>query len=161
MFLHLIHSARKRLWIATPYFVPDEAVLAALQAASLRGTDVRVLVPARPDQMLVHLAARSYIDDALAAGVRVFRYTEGFMHQKVVLTDRIAAVGTANLDNRSIRINFEITALIEDKAFTDAVGEMLVLDFTRADELPRHWFRRQRWSARLAARAARLLSPIL
>jgi cardiolipin synthase len=81
MFIHAINSARERLWIASPYFVPDEGVLAALQLAALRGVDVRILIPGVPDHLLVYLAAFSYFDDVKQTGVEFYRYTDGFLHQ--------------------------------------------------------------------------------
>lgn len=161
-FVHAIHAARRRIWIATPYFVPDSSVLHALQLAALRGVDVRVLVPKRPDHMLVHLAAFSYFGEVEPAGVGVYRYAPGFMHQKVVLVDDdVAAVGTANLDNRSFRLNFELMAVVADGGFAHEVEAMLTADFARATpyraadlETKPLWFR-------LATRFARLFAPIL
>jgi len=118
MFIHAINSAQERIWIASPYFVPDEAVVAALQLAGLRGVDVRILIPDKPDHLLVYLTAFSYFDDARRTGVKFYRYTDGFLHQKAMLIDDGAAtIGTANFDNRSFRLNFEITALVVDPEF--------------------------------------------
>jgi len=155
------HHARERLWIASPYFVPDGGVTSALQAAALRGVDVRILIPERADSRLVHWAAYSYFEQILPAGVKIFRYQKGFLHQKVVLSDGCAAVGTGNLDNRSFRLNFEITGFTDDPKFAREVAEMLENDFTHA--LPAHVddYLAQPWYFRAACRAARLLSPLL
>jgi len=155
------NSSRKKLWIATPYFVPDEGVLTALQAASIRGVDVRILIPERADQILVWLSAFSYYEQSIPYGVRLFRYDKGFLHQKVMLIDeRLAAVGTANLDNRSFRLNFEITAFSTDTAFVEEVEQMLVTDFTYAREAKMSDLRKKPFLFRAACRAARLLAPI-
>ncbi len=107
MFLALISSAKKRLWITSPYFVPDETVYDALQLAALRGVDVRIMLPAKPDHILVYLASFSYFESAEQIGVKFYRYRAGFLHQKVMLVDdELGVVGTANLDNRSMRLNF-------------------------------------------------------
>ena len=112
MFVQVINMAEKRIWIASPYFVPDIQVLSALKLAVLRGVDVRILLPEKPDHLTVHLASFSYYPNILPVGINLYRYTAGFLHQKVFLVDnQCAAVGTANLDNRSFRLNFELTLL--------------------------------------------------
>jgi cardiolipin synthase len=155
------NSARERLWIASPYFVPDEGVLTALQAAAIRGVDVRILIPERPDHLMVWLSAFSYYENSLPFGVRIFRYHRGFLHQKVMLIDqRLAAVGTANLDNRSFRLNFEITAFSTDKSFVREITEMLRMDFEQAREANIGDFTGRPFLFRAACRAARLFAPI-
>jgi cardiolipin synthase A/B len=155
------NSARERLWIASPYFVPDEGVLTALQAAAIRGVDVRILIPERPDHLMVWLSAFSYYENSLPYGVRIFRYHLGFLHQKVMLIDRrLAAVGTANLDNRSFRLNFEITAFSTDKSFVREITEMLRGDFEQAREANIGDFTGRPFLFRAACRAARLFAPI-
>jgi len=161
MFLHAINSAEKRLWIASPYFVPDDAVLAALQLAGLRGVDVRILIPDTADHLLVYLAAFSYFDDASKTGVRFFRYTDGFLHQKVMLIDdSTATVGTANFDNRSFRLNFEITGIVIDPVFVAEVEQMLEVDFAHSREMTRADVDDRSFGFRLASCLARLTSPI-
>ncbi len=148
-FVHAINSARKRIWIASPYFVPDLSQIYALQLAALRGVDVRVMLPERPDHILVYLAGFSYIAEAEPAGVKFYRYEPGFMHQKVILVDDdLAAVGTANFDNRSIRLNFELMLILADRDFAAAVSHMLENDLAHcrqvtSDELATRgfWFR--------------------
>lgn len=157
----LMHSAKRRLWIASPYFVPDEATLAALQSAALRGVDVRVIVPERADSTLVWLAGMSYWDDVLPSGAKLFRYQRGFLHQKVILSDDVATVGTANLDNRSLRINFELTCVVDDQPFAEQVAAMLEADLAHCKPVAIDAFAKMRWSRRFAARCARLLAPIL
>jgi cardiolipin synthase len=155
------NSARQRLWIASPYFVPDEGVLTALQAAAIRGVDVRVLIPERPDHLMVWLSAFSYYEQSIPYGVRIFRYHRGFLHQKVMLIDsRLAAVGTANLDNRSFRLNFEITAFSPDSGFVHQIAEMLAADFENAREANVGDFTGRPFLFRAACRAARLFAPV-
>ena len=159
-FLHLISSARRRLWIATPYFVPDEGIIAALQLAARRGVDVRVIVPHRGDNALVRWSIYSYYPDVIPAGVRLYRYGPGFMHQKVILSDDVAVVGTANLDNRSIRINFEMLVASEGGEIAEAMAAMLHRDFERCHGARLADFEAAPWWFRVRARAARLLGPI-
>ncbi len=161
MFLHTINSAKERIWIATPYFVPDDAILAALQLAGLRGVDVRILVPDKADNLLVNLSFYTYLDDASRTGVRFFRYTDGFLHEKVMLIDHDAAtVGTANFDNRSFRLNFEITGLVSDPAFAAQIEAMFMDDFARSREMTKSDIDNHSFWFRLATRLARLTSPV-
>lgn len=161
LFLHLINHTRRRLWIASPYFVPDVEVTAALQLAALRGVDVRVLLPEKPDHRLVYLASFAYYHRILPLGIRLVRYTAGFMHQKVLLADDTAAVGTANLDNRSFRLNFEITVLNDQPEFVRQVARMLQADMDQSREVTMADYHNARFAFKLAVRSARLLAPIL
>ena len=160
MFLHLITGARRRLWISTPYFVPDEGIIAALQLAAKRGVDVRVMIPDKNDNQLVRWSMLSYYPDMIPAGVKLYRYTKGFLHHKVLLADDAAAVGTANFDNRSFRINFEITVLAEGPEIGGEMASMLRRDFERCHGARLADFESRRWWHRALARAARLTSPI-
>jgi cardiolipin synthase A/B len=155
------NTARKKLWIASPYFVPDEGVMSALQLCALRGVDVRILLPQRADHVLVWLSAFSYYEQAIPHGVRLFRYQRGFLHQKVMLIDdRMATVGTANLDNRSFRLNFEITTFVSDQKFVREVDEMLCNDFDACIEAKIEDYTGKHFLFRAVCRAARLMSPL-
>ena len=161
MFLHAINSAKTRIWIASPYFVPDESIVNALQLAGLRGVDVRILIPDKPDHLLVYLAAFSYFDEAGSTGVRFFRYTEGFLHEKVMLIDnQVATVGTANFDNRSFRLNFEITAVVMDQSFALEIEQMFIDDFQNSREMRPGELAEKGFGFRLAVRLARLTAPV-
>lgn len=161
MFLHAINSAEKRIWIASPYFVPDDAILSALQLAGLHGVDVRILIPDKPDHLLVFLAAYTYFEEVAQTGVRFFRYTDGFLHEKVMLIDEdVATVGTANFDNRSFRLNFEITCIVKDRAFASEVEKMFMDDFAHSREMTREDLSRKSFGFRFATRLARLTAPI-
>ena len=162
MFTHAINSARERIWIASPYFVPDEGIMAALQLAGLRGVDVRILIPDEPDHLLVYLAAFSYFQQAEDSGVQFYRYTKGFMHQKTMLIDdSVSAIGTANFDNRSFRLNFEITAIIVDRAFNTEVQAMFLEDFENSRKMDQGELAQKPFWFKLAVNLARLTSPVL
>ncbi|SDL27133.1 cardiolipin synthase [Pseudomonas indica] len=162
LFVAAIHAARQRVWITSPYFVPDEAVFAALRLAVMRGVEVRILLPSRADHRVVYAASSLYAYEAAKAGIRVYRYVPGFLHQKVMLIDdRAAAVGSANLDNRSFRLNFEVTVFTVDTAFASEVERMLLDDFAQARELGVEDRHRLRHLQQLGMRVARLISPIL
>ncbi len=162
MFMHAITSARERIWIASPYFVPDDAIVQALQLAALRGVDVRILIPEKADSRLVTLAAYSYFSDVKAGGARFYRYQRGFLHGKFMLIDaNVATVGTANFDNRSFRLNFEVTAVVTGDAFVDEVRRMFEDDFQDSRLMvPGELDAKPLWF-RLAVRVARLLAPLL
>ena len=161
-FVESINAARERIWITTPYLVPDEAVFAALRLAALRGVDVRILIPSRRDHRVVFEASKLYAYDSVRAGVRIFRYRPGFLHQKVVLIDDVAAaVGSANLDNRSFRLNFEIMVLTVDRGFATEVEAMLLRDFAESFEIDRSEYRNAPALRRVAMHVARLFAPIL
>jgi cardiolipin synthase len=161
-FLHVINSAKQRVWIASPYFVPDESLMNALQLAAIRGVDVRVMLPAIPDHKLVYLAGFSFIAEAEPAGVKFYRYQIGFMHHKVLLVDDdLAAVGTANFDNRSVRLNFELMLVFADKAFAADVSEMLEKDFAESRQATSEELASRPFLFRIAVRVARLFGPIL
>jgi cardiolipin synthase len=161
LFLQLISQAKERLWIATPYFVCDDSILQAIKLAKLRGVDVRILIPANPDNFLVRHAARAFAAEVSRCEIPVYSYNRGFNHQKVVLCDDLASIGSANMDHRSMRLNFEITGLVSDKAFSDDVAAMFVRDMRRAVRLDDGWWEKLRPADRFAARLARLAGPVL
>ena len=160
-FTEAIHSAEQRVWITSPYFVPDESVLFALQLAALEGVDVRILLPERPDHLLVWLSSFAYYRDVLPVGVKLYRYQEGFLHQKVMLIDDdVAVVSTANLDNRSFRLNFELAVVTVGRSFADEVERMLERDFARSRRVGPEDLAQRSWVFRTSTRLARLLAPI-
>ena len=160
-FVHAINSATSRVWITSPYFVPDTHITTALQVAALRGVDVRIMLPEKPDHLLVYLSSFSYLRQADDAGIKIYRYQPGFLHQKVMLIDDdIAAVGTVNLDNRSFRINFEITMLCVDRQFAKEVAAMLAHDFSTCQQESAASYEQRSFWFRLAVCCARLLAPI-
>lgn len=161
-FVNAIHRAKKRIWIASPYFIPDESIRSALELAVLRGVDVRILLPDRQDHLVVYLAMFAFVQLMQDSDVPIYRYENGFLHQKALIADDLmAAVGTANLDNRSFGLNFEITLISTDPEFVSDVDAMFTEDFANSklaalDELSSRGFH-----VRIAARIARLFAPIL
>ncbi len=160
--LELIEGATQRLWLASPYFVPDAAVTSALQRAALRGVDVRLLVPQKSDSRLSQLAMLTYLPGLHACGVRVLAYTRGFLHEKVALVDEsYGTVGTANLDERSLNLNYELTLLMRGGTMARELAAMLTRDMEDSVPLTRDAWEKAPLPRRLAARFARLLSPVL
>ncbi|MDF1852716.1 MAG: cardiolipin synthase [Verrucomicrobiales bacterium] len=161
-FLNAITRAKERFWIASPYFVTDESIRSSLQMAALRGVDVRVMIPDKPDKWIPWLATFSYLEDMDAAGVKVYRYEPGFLHQKVLLVDDfLSSVGTANLDNRSMRLNFEVSALVMCREFAKGVESMLEVDFARCRQVGKEDYSSRPLWFKLAVKLARLASPVL
>jgi cardiolipin synthase len=162
LFVAALDAARERIWITAPYFVPDDAVIKALQLAALRGVDVRILTSGKPDSLPVHLAAFHYIEQLGNVGIKFYAFQPGFLHEKVMLIDHdIGAVGTANFDNRSFRLNFEVTAVIADHAFASQVETMLERDFAHAVEIDPESFSERPFWWRLGVDLSRLAAPVL
>jgi cardiolipin synthase A/B len=154
--------ARKRVWIASPYFVPDAGLLDALRLAGNRGIDVRFLGLNHPDKWLPLFAARYYWGQVLDAGVKVYQYTKGMMHSKVVLVDgEWASVGTANFDNRSLHLNFEVNCLIYAAPAVAELEQAFERDLQDAVRLDREVYARRPFAGRLLENACRLMSPVL
>jgi cardiolipin synthase len=162
MYFAAILRARKRLWIASPYFVPDPGLLDALCLASYLGVDVRLLGLYHPDKWIPFFAARYYWNDVLDAGVKVYQYTKGMMHSKVVLVDgEWGSVGTANLDNRSLYLNFEVNCLIYSPEAVAVLEAAFRHDLHHAIRLDQRVFANRPFAGRLLDNACRLLSPVL
>ena len=160
VYLEILHDVRERLWIASPYFVPDPPTRAALASAALRGVDVRILLPGVADHWLPWLSTFTYYPQMQEAGVQIWRHSPGFMHQKVLLADEdLAIVGSVNLDYRSFLINFESAVLVEDRGFAAEVEAMLLRDFAQSTKEDLRSFERAPFLFRFQCRLASLLSP--
>ena len=162
LYFAAIASARDRVYVTTPYFVPDDAVLTALTTAALRGVDVRVLVPRRSDSFIVTAAARSYYEALLLTGVRVYEFQPTMIHSKtLVVDDFFAAVGTANMDNRSFRLNFEVTAILYGTEHAETLCAIFRKDLGASKEITKEVRTHVPVKWKIAEAAARLLSPLL
>ncbi|RYX98232.1 MAG: cardiolipin synthase [Comamonadaceae bacterium] len=160
MHISAINSSSRRAWLTTPYFVPGEPALMALTSAALRGVDVRLLVPRRSDSAIVSAAARSYFDELIAAGVKVWEYKARMLHSKtLVVDDDCAMIGTANFDNRSFRLNYEVMAVVYGPELALPLAAQFETDLKSASAVPHH--RTQRFLRRLGDSVARLFSPLL
>ncbi|RRJ62456.1 cardiolipin synthase [Paenibacillus oralis] len=162
IFFAMITSAKKSVWLATPYFVPDEDILTALRVAGLAGIDVRILFPARPDKWLPFLASHSYFPSLLEVGVKIYEYEKGFLHSKLLIVDgEVATVGTANMDMRSFHLNFEVNALLVQSDSIAKIVENFERDLLSTKMIDRASFMNKKILVRFAESAARLLSPLL
>lgn len=162
IFFSMITSAKKSVWIASPYFIPDEDIFQAIKIAALSGVDVRLLVPQNPDKWFVWHASRSYFPDLLEVGVKIYQYELGFMHSKIVIVDgELASIGTANMDLRSFHLNFEVNAfLYKTESIQKLVNDYLE-DLEYANLLSIEKFRKRHFGIRILESTCRLLSPML
>jgi cardiolipin synthase len=161
-FVTALNVARQRIWLSAPYFVPDPAVMKALQLAALRGVDVRIITTGKPDSLPVYLAAFHYINELRGLGIKFYEYKPGFLHEKVMLVDdRISTVGTPNFDNRSFRLNFEVTAVIVDEPFAQEMKSMFEADFAHAEPIDPDSFSKQPLWWRIGVKLSRLAAPVL
>lgn len=160
--ISLINSATKRLWISNAYFVPPESLMDAILLASLRGVDVRILLPGYSDAKFVMMASKVYQKKLLQHGVKVYRYNRGFLHQKVFLVDdTFSVVGSANLDCRSMFINFEVSMITTDRKFNKDLAKMLFDDFHASQEVNPAEFEDLTLFQKITTRGANLLAPVL
>jgi len=160
VYLSVIQDAKHRLWLASPYFVPSSPLLYDICHAALRGVDVRIILPQFADHLLPWLSSFTYYPKLRAAGVKVWRYQPGFMHQKVLLADDdFAIVGSINLDYRSFMLNFELSAAVHDRNFAADVESMFLADFDRSRPENLRAFEDASLLFRLKCRAAALMSP--
>lgn len=160
--LRAISMAKKSLFIQTPYFLPSDSLLKALQAAALSGVDVRVMIPRRTDSVLLRYASGSYIKESLLSGIKIFLYDDAMMHAKVVIVDDdFVTAGSSNFDFRSFEHNFECNALIYSTEFNSKMKEIFMDDQHKSTRLILSHWKRRRITTKALESLARLLAPIL
>ncbi|MFG6113935.1 cardiolipin synthase [Halobacillus sp. MO56] len=161
-YIKMILSAKDSVYIQTPYFIPDDSLLDAVRIASLSGVDVRVMIPRMPDHPFVYWATYSNVGDLLEAGAKIYIYQKGFLHAKTIVVDgKIASVGTANIDVRSFRLNFEVNAFLYHPDLAKELEDSFLDDITDSTQLTVQLYKhRSKW-IRFKESIARLLSPIL
>ncbi|NLZ29782.1 MAG: cardiolipin synthase [Methanomicrobiales archaeon] len=160
-YIKLINSARKSVYIQTPYFVPDDSVTDALRIAALSGVDVRVMIPCKPDHPFVYWASLSFIGDLLDAGVRAYTYDAGFLHAKTIVVDgKAGSVGSANWDVRSFRLNFEANAFFYDAVVGAELARAFEEDLTVSTEITLEGYRARPHRVRVKESVSRLFSPL-
>jgi cardiolipin synthase A/B len=161
VYFSAIATARKSIFISTPYFSPDESVLNALETASLSGVDVRILLPGKADSAVAYWNTLSYISELLEAGIKVYLFNDGFNHSKYIIVDDVfSSVGSANVDMRSFELNFEIAALIYDEEFSRKLVGVFMSDLERSSIVnPGDWQKRRR-SARIRESVSRIFGPL-
>ncbi len=161
-YLKMISNAREKVYIETPYFIPDDSIFEALKLAGLSGLDVRVMIPCKPDHPFVYWASMSYIGELLQAGVKFYTYEKGFLHSKVVLMDDfVSSVGTANLDIRSFKLNFEVNAFLYDESINLKLTDKFLDDLKYCKEITIEEYNNRSNVVKIKESVSRLLSPIL
>lgn len=162
LILTTIYAARKELVLTTPYFVPTDALLAALVSAAERGVDVTIVLPARNDSWLVHYASRSTFEDLLAAGVKLWSFEKGLLHTKSITVDGHTSVfGSVNLDMRSFYLNFEISLFVYDREFTKNLEALQHRYLGGARPIDKEEWSRRPLRLRFVENVVRLLGPLL
>lgn len=157
-----VAAARKRIWITTPYFIPDESVYEGLKSAAISGVEVKIIIPYHSDNRLVHLATLSYLDDLLLSGVEFYQYANGFVHAKVMIVDHLlATVGSANLDMRSFYYNYEQTAVLLSPNRIADLERQFEEDLHNSRPVLPETFRQRSKMQKSAEMLARVLSPLL
>lgn len=161
-YLKMIFLAKEYIYIQTPYFIPDVSFLDALRIACLSGVDVRIMIPNKPDHMFVYWATYSNVGKLLKAGAKVYIYENGFIHAKqIVVDDELSTVGTANIDVRSFKLNFEINAFIYDREKSHELAELFEQDMQLSTELTYEMYVNRTRGIKIKESISRLLSPIL
>ncbi|MEC1719248.1 cardiolipin synthase [Schinkia azotoformans] len=162
VFFAMITSAKKSIWIESPYFIPDDDILSALRVAALSGIDVKVILPSKPDKRLVFYASRSYYTELLEAGIKVYEYSNGFLHSKIIIVDQeLASIGTSNMDMRSFHLNFEVNAFLYRTKSAEALVNDFLNDIENSNEVLLAKYKERPKLQRLHESTARLFSPLL
>jgi len=161
-YLKLMAMAKDYIYIQTPYFIPDASFMDTLRIACLSGIDVRIMIPNKPDHAFVYWATYSYVGQLLKAGAKVYIYDNGFLHTKMIVVDNEAStVGTANIDVRSFKLNFEVNAFIYDRETSRELAELFEQDMLLSTELTMDLYNERTRLIKMKESFSRLLSPIL
>lgn len=161
-YIKIINNAKENLYLETPYLVPDIPILEALRLSALSGVDVRIIIPGNPDHFFMQWAASSYIGELLEAGIKIYSYQNGFIHAKMIVADStVVSIGTANMDIRSFKLNFEVNALIYDDRVAAQMESQFLKDIKDSEEITREIYDGRSLSLRIKESLIRLLSPIL
>lgn len=162
MYIKLILSAKKSVFIQTPYFIPDTSFMDACKIALLSGVDVRIMIPCKPDHPFVYWATWAYAGDLLDYGATVLLYENGFLHAKTIVVDEeVAAVGTMNIDSRSFRLNFEVSAIVYDEKVAVKLQALYLKDVALSSELTLERYESRSRLIKFKEGISRLLSPVL
>lgn len=162
MFLRAIAGARRRVFIETPYFLPTEGLLKALQSAALAHVDVRIIMPIKSDSAMLTHASASYIGECLRAGIKIYRYTAGMLHSKLfIVDDEMVSIGSTNFDFRSFDYNFEANLIFYSKEFNEHMRRVFLEDQSRSTRIDPVQWRKRPLTSRVAESVLRLLSPVL
>jgi cardiolipin synthase len=161
-YMKMITSARKNIYIQTPYFVPDNSILESLKMAAQSGVDVKLMIPCMPDHMFVYWATYAYAGELINSGARVFIYDKGFLHAKTMVVDgQVASIGSANFDVRSFKLNFEANAFLFDEEEAYKMEAIFETDMANCHELTKSVYRSRGIPIKFKESIARLLTDLL
>ncbi len=161
-YIKMILSAKEYVYMQTPYFIPDESLRDALRIAVLSGVKIKIMIPNKPDHPFVYWATLSYIGDLLNAGAEVYIYQGGFLHAKTIVVDgKLASVGTANIDVRSFRLNFEVNAFLYDQSIAQKLVAAFEDDIMHSTQMTKALYKKRSLGIRFKESISRLLSPVL
>lgn len=161
-YIRMITKAKKSIYIQTPYFIPDEPMIQALEMAAMSGIDVRIMIPCKPDHPFVYWTTYSYAGELLEYGAKVYCYDNGFLHAKGLIVDGIVcSYGTANMDIRSFELNFEVNAVIYNRRISQQLEQIFLNDLNKCSELTKYDYDRRSLIIRFKEQISRLLSPLL
>lgn len=161
-YMKIINNARKYVYIQTPYLVPDEPMLEALRISALSGVDVRIIVPGAPDHFFMEWVLSANIANLIDYGVKIYRYNNGFIHSKTIVSDDIvSSIGTANMDNRSFRLNFEVNAFIYDRVVAKQQAKIFLNDEKFSTFVTKESYQKRSRALRIKESLIRLVAPIL
>ncbi len=161
-YLRLIHKAKRTIYIQTPYFIPDEAIMSALSIAVHSGVEVNIMIPCKPDHPFVYWATYSYVGELVLQGANCYMYMDGFLHAKgIVVADMALCYGTANMDIRSFSLNFEVNAILYDEGKAREMTEYFHQDLKRSKQITKNMYLGRNLLVRFKEQVSRLLSPLL
>ena len=161
-YLRLINKAKKNIYIQTPYFIPDDSILDSLKIAAMSGVDVKIMIPCKPDHPFVYWATYSYVGELLDSRIKCYTYNNGFLHAKGMMVDGlVSSYGTANMDNRSFKLNFEVNAVIYDSETTKELESVFLKDLLNCKEITKYDYDRRSLKIRIKEQVSRLLSPLM
>ena len=159
--LKMILSAKDKIYIQTPYFIPDEPMLSALKIASMSGVEIKIMIPSKPDKKFVYAATLSYVKDMLPTGIEFYRY-DGFLHAKfIIIDDKVVSIGSCNFDNRSFALNFEISAFLFNRKFVDQNLNYFLVDLSHCKKIEKNFFKRKFIFNKFSQVFVRLFAPLL
>jgi cardiolipin synthase len=158
----IINKAKEYLYITNPYVIPGQAIMQALQTAALSGVDVRLMVSEKADSKIVNWSVRSYFEALLRSGIKIYLFPDGFLHSKIIVSDdAIATIGTANLDDRSFEQNYEVNAIVYDRAFANLLKEDFLRDANVSRMLSYQEYLERPWAEKLKEGFGKVFSPLL
>lgn len=161
-YIKMILAAKEYVYIQTPYFIPDDSLMDALRIAALSGVKIKIMIPNKPDHIFVYWATLSSVGELLGEGAEIYLYQNGFLHAKTIVVDgKVSSVGTANIDVRSFRLNFEVNAFLYDVDMAQQLVDVFQEDIKVSTQMTKSLYEQRSVSIKFKESISRLISPIL